>query len=409
MFPGEWDDLVVICAGTSWDGIWYPEKHIADRLSSVAPVLYVDPPVGRVPEGGQPVASRLGQPWLRLVRPNLARLTPVVLPGMHRIRAVELNEILARRCLRRAVSQLTNRVRAVVVAAPAYPFGVCGERLRVLYATDDFVAGARLMGLPVSQLQRTERRQARSVDMVLAASEALVDKWRSLGHDAVFVPNGCDVEMFARTDEAPCPGDVKLPRPIAGFVGHLSDRIDLDMLRTVADRGISLLLVGPRQSTFEMSRVDRLLSRPNVFWAGPRPFETLPSYLGMIDVGLTPYADTDFNRASFPLKTLEYLAAGRGAVASDLPAVRWLDTELVRIAATPESFGDAVEDELRRASPPEVVSRRRDFARRHSWSARTAQFAAALGVQWEERTLGAHSRSGDADSIPMTTVKSREQ
>lgn len=370
----------MVCAGTSWDGIWYPEKHVADRLSSMVPVLYVDPPVGRPPDASPRLASRLGPPWLRLIRPNLMRLTPVVLPGMHRIRAAEVNEILARRTLRRAVSQLTNRVRAVVVAAPAFPFGVCGERLRVLYATDDFVAGARLMGLPPSQLKRTERRHARSVDLVLAASEVLADKWRAFGRQTVLVPNGCDVELFARTDDSPCPEDVTLPRPIAGFIGHLSDRIDLDMLQAVADRGISLLVVGPRQATFGIGRLDRLLSLPNVFWAGPRPFEDLPSYLRMIDVGLTPYAGTAFNRASFPLKTLEYLAAGRGAVASDLPSARWLGTDLVRIAATAERFADAVEEELHTVTSPELVRRRRAFAAEHSWDARAAQVAAALGI-----------------------------
>jgi hypothetical protein len=38
-----------------------------------------------------------------------------------------------------------------------------------------------------------------------------------------------------------------------------------------------------------------------------------------MDVGLTPYADTPFNQASFPLKTLEYLSAGLPVVSTDLP------------------------------------------------------------------------------------------
>ena len=67
--------------------------------------------------------------------------------------------------------------------------------------------------------------------------------------------------------------------------------------------------------------------------SAPRQFQELPSYLRVIDVGLTPYSQSDFNRASFPLKTLEYLAAGRPVVASDLPANRWLDTSHVSIAA----------------------------------------------------------------------------
>ena len=94
--------------------------------------------------------------------------------------------------------------------------------------------------------------------------------------------------------------------------------------RRGGDRGVAA--AGRAGSpTFDPERMEALIARPNVHWLGTKPFAELPSYLGAIDVGLTPYAQSAFNRASFPLKTLEYLAAGRPAVASDLPAHRWLD------------------------------------------------------------------------------------
>ena len=80
------------------------------------------------------------------------------------------------------------------------------------------------------------------------------------------------------------------------MVGQLSARIDLRYLEAIAGADVSLLLVGPRQPGFEPERVARLLARDNVQWVGPKPFESLPSYLRMIDVGLTPYALSDFNR-----------------------------------------------------------------------------------------------------------------
>ena len=49
-----------------------------------------------------------------------------------------------------------------------------------------------------------------------------------------------------------------------------------------------------------------------------------------MDVGLTPYADTPFNEASFPLKTLEYFSAGLPVVSTDLPGSRWLRDDLAR-------------------------------------------------------------------------------
>ena len=57
----------------------------------------------------------------------------------------------------------------------------------------------------------------------------------------------------------------------------------------------------------------------------------MPAYIAAIDIGITPYLDSPFNRASFPLKTLDYLSAGRPAVSTALPAARWLYDDLLGV------------------------------------------------------------------------------
>jgi teichuronic acid biosynthesis glycosyltransferase TuaH len=195
------------------------------------------------------------------------------------------------------------------------------------------------------------------------------------------IPFGCEAALFASTDTAPPADDVRLPSPIVGFHGHISGRIDLDMLEAITARGHSLLLVGPRQLNFDEPRLQRLFLRPNVQWMGPRPFDRLPSYLRAMDVGIVPYAlDDPFNQSSFPLKTLEYLAAGRPVIATPLPATRWLDTDLIRTASDPDAFADAVERCLTEPQTDDVVARRRAFAARHSWQARAEHLADAIDL-----------------------------
>jgi teichuronic acid biosynthesis glycosyltransferase TuaH len=126
--------------------------------------------------------------------------------------------------------------------------------------------------------------------------------------------------------------------------------------------------------------MEALLARPNVQWVGPKAFEELPSYMRMIDVGLTPYRQSDFNLASFPLKTLEYLAAGRPVVASDLPAHRWLDTPHVSIARTPEEFARQTHALLASPRRAEEATARRAVAADHTWSARASEIAGLLGL-----------------------------
>jgi glycosyltransferase involved in cell wall biosynthesis len=375
-----WDGLVVMCAANLYDGMKLTDQHMAEHLSKLVPVLYVDPPVSRLTSlRNQQAALALREPRLRVQAPGLARLTPIVQPCPSRPGMTGLAAALARRQLRRAISALGGQVRAVISAWPQYPaFGSCGEKVRVYWSQDDYVGGASLLGLRAKHLDVRERRVAAASDFVVAVSPVLAEKWRSRGLTAAFIPNGADLAAYADVERAALPRDVNLCGPVAGFVGHLNARIDLGLLEAVADRGHSLLLVGPKDPDFEPRRLAALLGRPNVCWVGQKPFGTLPGYLRIMDVGLVPYGDSPFNQGSFPLKTLEYLSAGRAVVATDLPAIRWLSTDLVTVAAGSASFADQVGRQLAETRTPAVVARRRAFAAAHGWPGRAATLHEAI-------------------------------
>ena len=135
---------------------------------------------------------------------------------------------------------------------------------------------------------------------------------------------------------------------------------------------------GLRTARFDSTRFDSLVARPGVSWLGSKDFSTLPAYLAGADVGLVPY-DSKFNEGSFPLKTLEYLAAGLPVVATDLPAIRWLDSSEVHVADEPAAFAEHVV-RVSGHSDPRGVEARRAVAREHSWERRGRAFTELLGV-----------------------------
>jgi glycosyltransferase involved in cell wall biosynthesis len=377
--------------GNPWDGNRLGQHHLAAHLSERVPVLWVDPQISYLtPLNDAAAAGTLREDRLREVAPNIMRLSPVTVPGVTRpvLREVALRQ--ARRAVRRAVERLGGGVHSTIVASLNDMLDVVPSAQRVFFGTDDYVAGAALMGTDPRWLERLERRQLAKADVVIAVSQVLRDKWGVARPDTHLVPNGCMAEQLGAADAAPAAADVTLAAPIAGFVGHLSERIDLGMLEAVAASGVSLLLVGPRSPTFEIAKLDALLALPNVQWVGPKRFEELPSYLRSIDVGLTPYRQSAFNHASFPLKTLEYIAAGRPAVVSDLPAHRWLDTSHVTIADTPESFAAGARTLLACPRRPEDAAARRALGARHSWAARAGEVARLLGLdQADDRARAA--------------------
>jgi len=378
----EWDGLVAICAANNWDEVKLADRHMAEHLAARVPVLYVDPPISHLTRFNAPlVAPSLKRPRLRLLAPGLARYTPLVPPKPMEPPLLPLTGRIVRRELRGVLRRLGGSVDAVLstwMFVDAY--GFLGERVRAYWWRDDPVAAAPLWRRSAARLAAGDRRLTETSDLVLSVSEGVTSELRSRGVDAAYLPNGCDAAFYAGVDDAPDPPEVDLPGPVAGFVGHLNSRTDLALLEATANAGASLLLVGPRDPSFEPERFAALTARADVHYAGQKPFDELLPYLKKIDVGLVPYADGRFNRNSFPLKTLEYLAAGRPVVSTPLPAVRSLRTDLVSLADTPAEFARAVLREAHLTHRPALAAERRAFAARHSWDARAERLLDLLGI-----------------------------
>jgi glycosyltransferase involved in cell wall biosynthesis len=393
--------LVVFCAGTSWDGVTGSDRHLATALTAHARLLWVDPPVSvATPARFRGSAGRRLTPRVSTVEgiDRLIRLTPAAPPGWTRPGVRLATWPLVRTQLRWALRRLgAGRPHAVVACSLDDVLSGWPRAVRtVLYGTDDYVAGARLMGQDGMRLLREERRQLAEAELVVAVSPVLAERWSGKGARTVAVlPNGCDVAAYADIARTSRPAGIPTDRPVVGLVGQLSDRIDLDLLAAVADLDCTLLMVGPHRANWEPVRFPALAARPNVRYVGPVDAAELPGYLGAMDVGLTPYRDSSFNRASFPLKTLEYLAAGRAVVSTELPATRWLGTDLVATASTPAGFAAAVREALPGARDPRLVARRREFAGTHSWQRRAADFAALLDLP-----VGAPPATSDSQEAP---------
>lgn len=378
--------LVVVCSGNH---LATPkqdaEAHLARRLTRHADVLFVDPPVSRLGAAFRPeLASTRTGPRLRRVDPALTHLAPFAPPLPFSRPVAPVTAVTTRRAIRRA---LTRRGARPAVVVTTWPFcdvlDACPGARTVYWRTDDPVMAAALWGLDTGLLARGDARMIRRADLVLSVDRAFAETLRSQGVDARFFPNGCDTATIGRAVDLHL-GATPTDRPVAAFVGLLNDRTDLALLEAVADRGVHLLVVGPVQPGFEPERVAALLQRDEVRATGPVPFAELPSLLAGVDVGLVPYRDSAFNRSSFPLKALEYLAAGRPVVATPLPAIRWLaeqaDPDDIRLTDDPTTFADLVVDTLRTRPSATAVTRRAALAARHDWSERADLLAAWTGL-----------------------------
>jgi teichuronic acid biosynthesis glycosyltransferase TuaH len=400
--PG--DRQLIWMSGQSWGGVAGTHRNMATAMTAYARILWVDPPVSPLTTIARRYdATRTVRPVLAEVTDRITRLTPVVLPGLSRLGIRATTPVLVRAQARWAVRRLGIRPSAVVMAYLGNLLGGWGDNvINVLYGTDDYVAGAELMGVSAGYLRARERRALARADIVTAITPQLAHRWAGLGTSPIIIPNGC-WPSNGPTPSAP-PEVADLPRPIIALVGQLSDRIDIDVLNGIADADFSLLLVGPCDPRWEQQRFHELTCRPRVRYVGAVPSASVRSYLAAADVGITPYCNTPFNRASFPLKTLEYLGSGLPVVTADLPAARWLRDDLM--AETPEDIADQilvlaagradfVAAVRRMAASRSLANADRDlgrsdhlgpsprciaFAERHSWARRAEMLASAIGL-----------------------------
>ncbi len=396
---------MVWMAAVSWDGIRGTDRHLATAMTRHTRILWVDPPISpATPARRRYAAGRSFKPLLSVIDGRLTRLTPIALPGHSRLGVRATTAALVRSQVRWALSSLEIQPCAVVATSLEDLLGYWGPGVvNVLYGTDDYVAGAELLGVSARHLRRQEPRALSRADVVAAVSPQLAQRWADHGVSPVLIPNGCwPTKVTPRT----IPFDVAvLPGPVVGLIGQMSDRIDLDVLFAIAGAGFSLLLVGPLDPRWEKrQQFDELTKIPHVHYAGPVPAEEIPSYLAAIDVGVTPYRNSPFNRAAFPLKTLEYLGSGLPVVSADLPTARWLlddyangecrgaADQILALAADGTDFVRAIRRLVAGYSYPDRASLqpagrtlgRADaciaFASRHSWSSRADVLAALIGL-----------------------------
>lgn len=364
--------LVVWRAGVYWDAVTGTDRQLVTHLAEWVDVLWVDPPCSIT---SRPSAATL-RPRCEAVIPGVRRLTVTAPPLAMRRGVVVVTEGLVGAAVR-AVLRRDGRQPAGVVGTAPFASLRLGPSRRLYYATDDFVAGSSLIGHSEQRLLRAEAARLLEATVAGSVSARVVARWDA-DIPTFVMPNGCDTSHYRDVDRVAPALDHVPGRRTAGLVGHLSPRIDLALLEAVAATPLHLLMVGPRVDGWGGARFDSLVAQPNVTWVGPQPYESLPSYLQVVDVGLTPYADTAFNRASSPLKTLEYLAAGRPAVSTDLPAARGLAPDCVTTATSGQEFADAA---VRLAATShDLRDACRAEAERHSWRQRALELLDSLGL-----------------------------
>lgn len=351
----QWGSVVCISTADFDAPVWTNKQHVMTRVASQVPVLYVEslglrkPRLSRrdITRSVRRVVSRRqtmtsARPGL-LARPEV--ISPLIIP-LHSSRVHRaINRALLWRQLSADVTQLP-RPRllwtynpVVVDEVPLVNFDTV-----VYHCVDDLATMPRVSAKAIAE---TEARLVREVDAVFASSAKLAERlsrWRS--DNVHLVHNVADADHFAAAREiGPIPADLEaISKPRALYVGSLNDyKLDWRLIGEVAREVVdwNFVLIGGAGGEEITSGQRAVTSLPNVHILGHRPYGELPNYLRGADATMIPYRLTPHTDSIFPLKTWEYLAAGKHTVATPLPALQGLNLP-ISFAADMASFSAAL-------------------------------------------------------------------
>jgi glycosyltransferase involved in cell wall biosynthesis len=353
-----------------WQEVWQRPQEIALGLADYLPVVFMSPlQVHRlydsVPDWRRDFRVERGH-GVRVVQ-------PLILPGEYKSRLIFA---LNRRLIWAEVCAVLPPESDILFLSNS-PFsadllGRLDWARRVYDLIDDFPG---FQWAPPDARQMEERWLAEA-DIVLSGSQALQERHRARRPDIEFIPSGVRFERF-NSVPAEVPEDIRsLPRPILGYIGSVSGRLDRQLLeqlcREVAEG--SVVLIGPIHGSFDAPR-----DIHNLHLLGPRSHEMLPAYVHRFDLALLPFAMTEATQAINPVKTLEYLAAGRIVISTPVPdVVRFFLNEVI-VARDRDEFVHMARHWLT-ADSEALRSRGIERARQSLWDDTVRCFARRMGL-----------------------------
>lgn len=225
-------------------------------------------------------------------------------------------------------------------------------------------------------ISSAENRIIAGADHIFCTSDFLYEKVtgnQSLNEKTQVetLENGVEFAAFSKSSErlsAEPPSQDS--GPVLGFIGGIKPKLDFELLnRVMAEKkDWKLLLVGP-DATNNSPSFQQLLTNQNVTWTGEVPPSEVPNYMDRLDIGILPYKSSEYNKAVFPLKLFEFLAAGKPVVGMNLPSTKKYSQSMIYeyIENSDEQLVEACETLFKDSMSLPFVKKRIELAQKHDW------------------------------------------
>lgn len=203
--------------------------------------------------------------------------------------------------------------------------------------------------LPKNQLDKYNYmlQNTKDILVVVTASEIQNDVTSKRGHEKLtFSCNGVDIEHFKTIDnnfiyEKNFQDIINNHNPIIGYYGALASWFDYDLIKYLAQErpNYNIVLLGIKyDDSFDNAHLEKY---KNIYFLGPKSYDTLPNYAAKFDVCTIPFLINNITQATSPLKLFEYMALEKPIVTTAMTECKKYKS--VMIADNAKEFIDLVD------------------------------------------------------------------
>lgn len=374
MANSSWPQVDVVCFSPSrWDFNYQRPQHLLKRFAKCFRVFYIEEPVFN---------SESDRYQLTMSSEHVFVVTPQLQDSRKR------SDVTERQC--EIIGQLFQEEKIQTYIFWHYtPLALilCNQFNPVLTIYDCI---GQCYGVHGAVTKENEKELFERSDIVFAAGQSLFENKKKFHKHIYSFPNRVDKNHFeqARSVKFDPPDQDSIPHPRIGYFGTIDDRIDVELLSKIAQLRPRwhFIMVGP------IVNIDptQLPNFSNIHYLGHKRYAELPDYIGQWDIAMIPFVHDESTRLLNPLKTSEYLAAGRPVISTPINDVirPFGNMGLVNIAGTHDEFIRAAEILLKRDDKDkcEWTLKVDSFLAEYSWNKTWAEMMSLIGPRVAELT-----------------------
>lgn len=221
---------------------------------------------------------------------------------------------------------------------------------------------------------------ARMANVIIVTAHQLKKDLIKYNKNIFLIPNGVDLEKFATIEyHDECIKDGKF---IVGFIGSLSNWVDIELIYNVANElhNIDFVFIGNGDSSDRLRFLCSNLS--NVHILGPIPHNKIPQAISSFNICIIPFKINYLTNRICPVKLFEYWASKKPVISTAFSEIQYIGGNNVIIARNEDEFIKSIELLIRDNSLRTNLSKKGyiEVAEKYDWAKIGAIYKNTIGI-----------------------------